>query len=328
MTDLTSLSVPQCVIRPVAAPPAGARPGASLPAPCGAAPTGGPSISPDLAGLHDLGPAPARRRSGTGEPSAGRAWPMGFAALPDALHESIASCLEPGDVARLAAANLDLCRTLQPKVARHRVLVQYAPRVRDPACIDVMLEAAEPLKDSPALVAAPLALMAQEIAGTPPDLRARSCRKLLHAIEAMPVRNRGEPLLGLAAQIALLPAAEREAMFETVLRLAAPAAAALLEALAGRVGCLPAGARLRGFQQLLEAAAGHLPGRAAALLAPVIAQLPRGMRPVAFDELRRSAATLPPREREAAHALLARHLAELPMEAQPAAAAGLLRPAG
>lgn len=322
MAAPTSLSVPQCAVRPMTGPPAGARTAASLAAPCGMGPSRSQPMSAELAGLRELGPAPGSNRPG----------PTDFAALPDALHESIASCLEPGDFARLATTSHDLHQTLQPKAARHRMLVQHVPQVRDPVCIGIVLEAAEPLKDSPALMVAPLALMVQELAGTPPHLRGPGCRELLRAIEALPARNRGEPLLSMATQVALLPAVEREAAFETVLRLAAPVApdalAAVLEALAGGVRSLPAEARPRGFRRLLNVAMEHLPGRVAALLAPLIAQLPRAARPAAFHALSQSAAKLPPREHEAAQTLLARHLADLPVDARSAAAAGLLRPAG
>lgn len=298
MAAPTTLPVPQYGVRPVAGPPAGAWPAASRPTSCGAAQSLMASVSAELAGLRDLGRAPACSRAW-----AGPTRPTDFAGLPDAVHESIASYLEPGDLARLASTNRDLRRTLQPKATRHRVLVQYAPLVRDPACIGVMLAAAGPLKDSPALMAAPLTLMGQELARTPPDLRGQSCRELLRAIEALPARNRGEPLRTMATQIALLPTAEREATFETVLRLAGPAApealAAVLEALADCVRPLPTEARLRCFQRLLNVAMEHLPGRMAALLAPVIAQLPRDARPAAFHELQQSAAKLPPREHEA-----------------------------
>jgi hypothetical protein len=273
----------------------------------------------ELTGLWNLGPAPARGRACRGESLAGATEPTDFAALPDALHESIAMRLAPRDLAMLACTNRHLRDTLRPMSTSHRIVAQAAG-THDLAALRTTLQATLALEDGPALPAAARAALAAWIehipsmqmeafrkflatcapmqpgaqaaaltawgpilAKLPMDRRDEVCQHLLDAIGTLPAPHGIEPLQGVAAQLATLPDAKREAAFEAVLRLAVRATPCLqgtmLEALTGQINNMPADARLRSFQRLLNAADDGQPGRRIVQLGPAIAHLPRDARP-------------------------------------------------
>lgn len=302
MADPTSLSIRHDAVRPLAVSPP-----ADRQAPQGAARTLMPAAGAELAGLRPLG----------------RASPTDFAALPDALHASIASRLEPRDRASLAGTNHGLRRALRPMSVSHQIEA-CAARVRCPETFGIVLQATQSLvRDDPALLAGPLAALAGQAghlqsmqedafmgvleasAQVPPEardipqaalarglgglhvpLRAEACRRLLDAIGALPAQVRSKPLGSVVPQIAALPTAEREAAFETVMCQLATAGAS------------------EGSAAVLEALAGQ------------IRLLPRTARLTGFQRLLDAAAThLPGRIVE----LLEPVIAQLPRDARTVA---------
>lgn len=317
-----------------------------------------------LTGLLDLGPAPTLDRAGIGGPAASPARSADLTALPDALLESIAACLAPRDLARLACVNRNLRDTLRPMWASHRVVAQAAG-TNDLAAFRTTLRATLALEGGPALPATArdalaawiehipsmqmeafgevlrtcahlqpkaqadvLTALGPTLAKLPADLRDEACRHLLDAIGTLPAWCCTQPLRAVVTQFAHLPAAAREAAFEAVLQLAVRAAPGLqgvvLEALAGQIGTLPAEARLRSFQKLLNAASDGQFGQLIVQLVPMVAQLPRGARPTAFLDLRLSTARIPLGERSPVLVALANVVSVLPRDAQAAAIQGLL----
>jgi len=338
MAHITRIPVPHCAVPPPAAPPPGSqllrKPIAhqSTPRSTTGAPTRHAMVA-ELTGLWNLGPAPARGRAASGESVARTTEPTDFAALPDALHESIAMRLAPRDLAMLACTNHNLRDTLWPMSTSHRIVAQAAG-THDLAALRTTFQATLALEDGPPLPAAARAALAAWIehipsmqmeafrkylgtcapmqpgaqaaaltalgpalARLPMDRRDEACQHLLDAIGTLPAQHGMEPLRAVASQLATLPVAKREAAFEALLQLAVRAAPGLqgtvLEALTGQIKNMPADARLHSFQKLLNAADDAQLDRIVIQLGPVIAHLPRGARPAAFHSLQLSTTRIP-----------------------------------